>query len=136
MYVKQNIYSRRRQDLELPNIERVWVEISAHNKKYLIGTFYTPPNSTNDVLLSIEDSIALSYDTNIQNILITGDFNFDFLKQSATKKVSDLCQQFSFDQLIMEPTHYIEMSSSTIDLMLTSNKNNVLLSGVWEPIFD
>ena len=136
MYVKQNIYSRRRQDLELPNIECVWVEISAHNKKYLIGTFYRPPNSTNDVLLSIEDLIALSYDTNIQNILITGDFNLDVSKQSANKKVSDLCQQFSLHQLIMEPTHYTEMSSSTIDLILTSNKNNVLLSGVGEPIFD
>ena len=36
----------------------------------------------------------------------------------------------------MIPTHYTEMSSSTIDLMITSNKNNVLLSGVGEPIFD
>ena len=105
-------------------------------KKYLIGTFYRPPNSTNDVLLSIEDSIALSYDTNIQNILITGDFNLVVSKQSANKKVSDLCQQFSLDQPIMESTHYMEMSSSTTDLMLTSNKNNGLLSGVGEPVFD
>ena len=66
IYVKQNIYSRRRQDLEFTNIECLWVEIFAYNKKYLIGTFYRPPNSTNDFLLSIEDSIALSYDTNIQ----------------------------------------------------------------------
>ena len=35
MYVKQNIFSRRRQDLELPNIECVLVEISAHNKNIL-----------------------------------------------------------------------------------------------------
>ena len=35
----------------------------------------------------------------------------------------------------MEPTHYTEMSSSTIDLILTSNKKKVLLSGVGEPIF-
>ena len=116
MYVKQNIYSRRRQDLEHPNIECVLVEISAHNKKYLIGTFYRPPISTSDVLLFIEDSIALSYDTNIQNIIITGDFNLDVSKQSANKKASDLCQQISLDQLIMEPAHYTEMSSSTIGL--------------------
>ena len=115
MYVKQNIYSRRRQDTELPNIECVWIEISVHNKKHLIGTFYRPPNSTNDVLLSIEDSIALSFDTNIQNKLITGDFNLDVSMQSANKKVSDLCQQFSLDQLITEPTHYTETSSSIID---------------------
>lgn len=136
VYVKQNIYSRRRQDLELPNVECVWIEFSACNKKYLIGSFYRPPSSTNDVLLSIEDSIALSFDTNIQNILITGDFNLDVSKQFANKKVSDLCQQFSLDQIITEPTHYTETSSSVIDLFLTTNKNNVLLSGVGEPIFD
>ncbi|MEW8546861.1 MAG: endonuclease/exonuclease/phosphatase family protein, partial [Candidatus Thiodiazotropha sp.] len=136
VYVKQNIYSRRRLDLELPNIECVWTEISTHNKKYLVGTFYRPPNSTHEVLSSIEDSIALAFDTNIPNILITGDFNLDISKQPASKKVFDLCQQFSLEQLINEPTHYTELSSSIIDLFLTSNKTNVLLSGVGEPIFD
>ena len=136
VYAKQNTYSRRRQDLEPPNIECVWIEISTHNKKHLIGTFYRPPNSTNEVISSIEDSIALAFDTNIPNILITGDFNLDISKPSASRKVRELCQYFSLDQLINEPTHYTELSSSIIDLFLTSNKNNVLLSGVGEPIFD
>ena len=74
------------------------------------------------LVMCSEQFTALSYDTNIQNILITGDFNLDVSKQSANKKLSDLCQQFSLHQLIMEPTHYTEMSSSTIDLILTSNK--------------
>ena len=135
-YAKQNTYSRRRQDLEPPNIECVWIEISTHNKKYLIDTFYRPPNSTNEVISSIEDSIALAFDTNIPNILITGDFNLDISKPSASRKVRELCQHFSLDQLINEPPHYTELSSSIIDLFLTSNKNNVLLSGVGEPFFD
>ena len=70
VYAKQNTYSRRRQDLEPSNIECVWIEISTHNKKHLIGTFYRPPNSTNEVISSIEDSIALAFDTNIPNILM------------------------------------------------------------------
>ena len=32
VYVKQNIYSSRRKDLELPHIESVWVEVSINNK--------------------------------------------------------------------------------------------------------
>ena len=65
MYAKQNVHSRRRQNIELPNIECLWIEVSTHNKKILLGTFYRPPNATPDVLSSIEDSISLAYDTNI-----------------------------------------------------------------------
>ena len=136
VYVNQNIFSRRRNDLELPNIENVWIEVLLHNCKMLIGTFYRPPNSSPVVLSSIEDSIGLAYDTNIQNVVITGDLNLDILKQASNKKVQDLCQQFNLQQLIVEPTHYTETSTSIIDLFLISNKHNLLLSGVGEPFLE
>lgn len=136
VYVKQNIFSRRRYDLELPAVECVWLEVLTHHKKYLIGTFYRPPNSINAYFSAIEDSISLAFDTNIQDILITGDFNLDISKQASNKKISDICQHFNLKQLILEPTHYTETSSSVIDLFLISNKNHVLLSGVGEPFLD
>ena len=129
-------FSKRRHDLELPNIECLWVEISIKNKMHLKGTFYRPPNSTNAILSSIEDSIGLAFDTNISNILITGDFNLDILKDNSSQKVRDLCQQFNFEQIINEPTHFTENSSSLIDLILTSNRNTILLSGVGEPFLE
>ena len=116
VYAKQNTYSHRRQDLEPPNIECVWIEISTHNKKYLIGTFYRLPNSTNEIISSIEDSIALAFDTNIPNILITGDFDLDISKPSASRKVRGFCQHFSLGQLNNEPTHYTELSFSIIKI--------------------
>ena len=102
----------------------------------MIGTFYRPPNSPNAVLSSIEDSVSLALDTNIQNILLTGDFNFDTLKETSYRKIHDLCRQFNLEQLINEPTHFTENSSSTIDLILTSNKNNIILSGVGESFLE
>ena len=86
VYVKQNLYSRRRNDLEFPDIECIWIEINTPNRKKLLGTFYRPPNSDNTVLATIEDSIGLAFDTNVQNILITGDFNLDTQKQVSNKK--------------------------------------------------
>ncbi|MCG8113299.1 MAG: endonuclease/exonuclease/phosphatase family protein, partial [Candidatus Thiodiazotropha taylori] len=136
VYVRKNMYSKRRADLELHNIECVWVEVAVHNKKQLIGTFYRPPNSINAVLSTIEDSIGLAFDTNIDNILITGDFNLDILKQSSNRKITDLCQYFNLEQLITEPTHFTETSSSIIDIFLTANKNNILISGVGEPFLE
>ena len=116
-------FSKRRHDLELPNIECLWVEISIKNKIQLIGTFYRPPNSTNAILSTIEDSIGLAFET---NILITGDFNLDILKDNSSQKVRDLCQQFNFEQIINEPTHFTENPSSLIDLILTSSRNTIL----------
>lgn len=81
----------------------------------------------------MEDSIGLAFDTNISNILITGDFNLDVNKQVSYRKIRDLCQYFNLEQLITESTNFTETSSSTIDLFLTSNKNNIILSGVGEP---
>ena len=57
VYIKEDIYSRRRTDLELPHVECVWVEINIHHKKILIGAFYKPPNSPTQTLSYIEDSI-------------------------------------------------------------------------------
>ena len=89
VYVRNNVFfffSKRRHDLELPNIECLWVEISIKNKIQLIGTFYRSPNSTNAILSSIEDSIGLAFETNISNILITGDFNLDIMKVNSSRK--------------------------------------------------
>ena len=43
------------------------------------------------------------------------------------------CQHLNFDQLIVEPTHFTESSSYIIDLIFTSNKSSILLSGVGDP---
>ena len=133
VYVKNNLHVRRRNDIEIQNLECVWIEITTHNKKVLIGTFYRPPNSPNDTMAHIENSVGLAVDTNIQDILILGDFNLDILKQLPSRKINNVCQYFGLDQLISEPTHFTETSSSVIDLIFTSNKNNVFLSGIGDP---
>ena len=136
MFVITFFSSKRRHDLELPNIECLWVEISIKNKIQLIGTFYRPHNSTNAILTSIEDSIGLAFETNISNILIAGDFNLDILRDNSSRKVRDLCQQFNFEQIINEPTHFTENFSSLIHLLLTSIRNTILLSGVGDPFLE
>ena len=136
VYTKDNVFSRRRNDLELPNIECIWIEITVHHRKFLLGTFYRPPNSPAQTLSSIEDSIGLAFDSNINDVFITGDFNLDTLKNTSNQKISAICQQFSVTQMIVEPTHFTEHSSSIIDLIFMSNKNSILLSGVGEPFLD
>ena len=136
VYVNSNVHSRRRTDLEQPDTECIWVEVTTNHRKFLLGTFYRPPNALAATYSLIEDSISLAFDTNIPDILITGDFNLDIQKDSSYRKVNDLCQQFSLQQLITDPTHYTETSSSIIDLIFTSNSNNILVSGIGEPFLE
>ena len=55
------------------------------------------------------------------------------LSDQTSKKVTDICEQFSLYHTIKEPTHFTENSSSLIDIILTSDKNNLIYSGVTEP---
>ena len=80
VFVKSELYEKRRIDLELQNTECIWLEIFVDHKKLLICTFYRSQNSSYDALIAIENSIGLANDTNIHDILINGDFNLDILK--------------------------------------------------------
>jgi hypothetical protein len=68
-------------------------------------------------------------DTAIDDVIITGDFNDNQLDYSCTK-ISFLLTKFSFSQMIDEPTHFTEHSSSLIDLILTNNVNRLIYTGV------
>ena len=106
------MYSKRRTDIELPNIEYLWVEFYIHNRKILLGTFYRPPNSLPAVLGSIKNSIGLAFDLNAHEIIITIDFNLYMLKTTTYRKVLDVCQHCDLTELISVPTHFTENSSS------------------------
>ena len=134
VYVKHYFFSKRRSDLELLDVECVWVELSVHNRKIVIGTFYRPPNSTPSILPSIVNSIGLAFDTNVRDIIITGEFNLDMLSDRSSKKIKSICQEYNLQQLINDPRHF--PGTSLIDPFLTLNPNNVTLSGNGEPFLD
>ena len=132
LYVSDRFISKRRHDLEVPDVESIWIEIFVKSKPFLFGTFYRPPNSTVDTIDKIETSLDLATDTGIQDIFITGDFNIDYIK-SSNERFKNIVKSYSLTQLVNEPTHYTENSSSLIDLILTTNPNLFLLHGVGDP---
>ena len=133
VYVKSNINYTRRLDLEPDGLECIWIDLLLKKKHVLFGTFYRPPSSGRQCLSSIENSVQLAVDTGISDIIITGDFNYDMLKPSSSRVVSSLCQQFGLKQIIDEPTHFTENSSSLIDIFLISNDSSLISSGVGDP---
>ena len=115
----------------------VWVHNKLCNNKHILyGVFYRPPNSQLAYNSLTEDSVSLAIDTNISDFIITGDFNRNQLNSGHCNTVNSLCTQFGLSQCIQEPTHFTEISSSILDLVLVTNKNSVLVTGVGEPCLD
>ena len=123
-------------DLEIAGVENIWIELAENHTRILFGVFYRPPSSDATYFLNIEDSIALAVDTDISDIIVTGDFNLNMLNIRTSRKIESLCIQFSLYQSIDQPTHFTENSSSLIDIVLVSNKDHLLLSGVGDPFLN
>ena len=92
------------------------------SKKVLIGGLYRPPNSTADYFTILSESIDSAYNTNIPDIVITGDFYFN-MRTNGNNKIKDLIKNNNLEQLINEDTHFTENSSSLIDLILVRNSS-------------
>ena len=118
VYVKDTVSARRRQDLEVNDVESIWLELKVKHKSILFGVFYRPPSANVAVLSSIQDSIALAVDTQIKDIVVTGDFNLDCLKPATRLKIDNICMQFGLSQLISEPTNFTKSSQSIITFFL------------------
>ena len=136
IYAKEGIHYKRRVDLELRGLENIWIEIVNNHNHILFGLFYRPPNANANYVSNIEDSIALAVDTNINDIIITGDFNFNVMNQQASRKIYSLCTQYNLSQCIEQATHFTETSSSLTDILLVSNNDNLILSGVGDPFLN
>ena len=132
MFVRDTIICKRRKDLEIHGLEAVWIEVTIKAKKVLIGGFYRPPNSNLDYFNLILESVDRAHNTNITDIIITGEFSYNMLTNDRNK-IKDMMLQFNLKLLIQEATHYTEHSASLIDLILVRNESNILVSGVVDP---
>ncbi|MES9883011.1 MAG: reverse transcriptase family protein [Sedimenticola sp.] len=133
VYVRDSLYHKRRRDLEIVNIECIWIEIVSNKKSFLFGVFYRPPSSNAIYNNSIEDSIQLAIDTGLRDVVIVGDFNYNVLNPVTNRKVSSICSQFGLSQCISSSTHFTEYSETIIDLLFVSNKSSVVISGTGDP---
>ena len=132
IYVKESVHYKRRQDLEPLNIEWILIEIQFTQTRILFGLFYRSHNSDVSYLSAIEDSLSLSLDTQISNIIVTDEFKFTVLNQHTSNKIYEISTQFLQYQTITELTHFTE-HSSPIDGIFTSDISNIIYSGVAEP---
>ena len=133
MYVRSGINYVRRPDLITGELEALCVEIILKSHKLLLCGVYRPPNTGNAYWDLIENTLDNLSNSGVADIVVVGDFNSDMRTLSSSAKMRNLISSYNFHQVIDEPTHYTEHSSSVIDLVLVSEPENVIYSDVTSP---
>ena len=135
-WVTDNIAAQRRFDLEVNEIEAMWLEVRENIHKFLLCVAYRPPSCA-DFWIHLQiclDKIYSSGNGN-QNILLIGDFNSDFNTLQG-QHLSDFSIVNNLSTLIFQPTRITNITSSILDQCLTNFPYYVKESGVEPPLAD
>ena len=137
VYVRIDLSVIRREDLEDPNLEGLWLEITLPKSRgFLLGLYYRPPDSSDyldgDFMACFTDVAELASSEG-KEILLVGDFNCDFSAKRLTsgcKQLKSLFRTLSVTQLIDSPTRITKDTSTLLDLIATNCPQNISKSGV------
>ena len=75
VYVADHVGATRIPELELPDLELLWIKLKAGSNILLLGICYRPSNSKADFWTLFQDSIDRAKQLGYSNILIAGDIN-------------------------------------------------------------
>lgn len=125
VYVRKELMAKRRVDLEVNNVECLWVEITPKKgKSFLIGNLYRNPAERADWSDRF-DSLIDRVLRDKKEIIILGDFNKDLLNINQNREWSDTVTSLGLTQLIQEPTRVTNTTCTLIDHVYTSNEEYI-----------
>ena len=130
MFLSNDLPAKRRDDLEHPELEVLWVEICPSPIKFngrihqslLVGCCYRPPSSTNIFYQYLESVLDKAAET---DIVLLGDFNAkhkDWYSEDVTNSHGSALDSFNMSQLVNKPTHLNSegVPVSLLDLAFTN----------------
>ena len=118
-WVSNKIASKRRTDLEHPDIEVLWIEITLRTKKLYICTVYRPPNINAVFWDALQENIELVQQEYNGKIMFIGDFNADPNSANGIH-LNNFCTVNGISKHIDQPTRITDKSSSILDQCLTN----------------
>ena len=76
-WVSSSLVAKRRLDLEIDQLELMWLEIHCNNNKFLVGVVYRPPDANDEFWQLYQESVESAQESDVANIIMIGDFNAD-----------------------------------------------------------
>ena len=128
--------------IDIKNLnECVRFELMVVDKLCNFIVLYRSPSHSQDLFESFKENPELNLESVVQNnpflVVLIGDFNAkssnrckNDITTTEAKAIENISSQFGLHQMINEPTHILESSSSCIDLIFTSQPNLITESGV------
>ncbi len=148
VYVKEDITAIHRDDLNLPDIEMIWLELKFQKKNIMFGTFYRAPGSTvaevDEFMLYYSQTLERVLSENPDMVVCVGDFNDkcmtwdgDHSDSEMGFKLYNYINDMHFFQMIEEPTRVDDNgTASLLDLILTDSPGYMDQIGTLPPLSD
>ena len=120
VWVSDKIACKRRQDLEIDDIEAMWLEIRSVNKKFFLCTVYRSDSNTDTSFWEkLQDNIDILQENLNPKIMICGDLNADFNTRHG-KLLKEFVETNNYTFHINEPTRITANSSTILDQFITN----------------
>ena len=114
IYINQNISYKRRTDLEVDNVEIIWIETDIpHTKPILIGCLYRPESKAS-WYTDFEIMMDFVFKAQSNEIILMGDFNLNLLGKP-NQRWLDCINTYQLEQVIIEPTRVTATTQTLID---------------------
>ena len=134
-YISNSLGATRRFDLELNQIEALWLEIRCLNKKFLLCVCYRPPDQHAQFWEYFQESMDLAKQTGIVNIIIAGDLNADPVKNRPVwNKLNIFTIGNNFKTHITEPTRVTNATATCLDQFISNFEDCVQNTTVLDPV--
>lgn len=112
---------------DIAQLEQLWISFKYAGKNMCLGTLYRPPNTNLTHCLELLENTLTTFIPEYDLILFGGDLNVDIsnLNNLNTCQLIKFFNKYGLHQIILQPTHVTSTSSTTIDIIVTSNVNLV-----------
>lgn len=133
-YCHDSVIARRRPDLEMPDLEVLWLEVGSHKAtNTLIGCCYRPPDRPSAYWDAFEHHLDRVFQGQHAATILIGDFNVDFGKRTSPGylQFNEVLTKFNLSNHVTSPTRVTSRSATTLDLFLAT----IPIDGVCETVF-
>lgn len=135
LFYSEHLRTLHRKDLFVDGLEAIWLQLRFPSCSVSFSVMSRPPNDRKffDLIMSPLEKAWLK----TSNIILLGDLNCDLKSTSTTKcdptavKLLQIFDALNSQNIAQEPTRETPLSSTLIDLIVTTRKDLVSLAGTY-----
>ena len=139
VYIKDAIPFIRRTDLEINELECIWLEMNFPNtKSFLISVWYRPPSTSKFLLTTFNKLLRKSLikvSSDNKETILTANFNLNYQKVDDNGELKSIFTLFQLKQKIKTATRVTGKTESLIDLVFTNVLFNITMNDVYAVSF-